>query len=358
MTSRGAAMSDVEGNAEPEQALTSREGWRRFVEHQPQPPPVLGPDALAGLSGRAREAYDEARRAYHCDLPLVSTPTIRQVISTSRLLIQLNRGQVSARRGVIISGASGTGKTTALTQLGRTHERAVRKRHPSDRHRLPVLYVTVPPAATPRMLAAEFARFLALPLPSRANITDIVNAVCATAAATRVELVCVDELHNISLSTRAGAEVSDTLKYFSERLPATFIYAGIDVERSDLFAGTRGRQIAGRFTVLPAAPFAYGTAEQREVWAALVATLEQMLRLHAHQSGTLTGLAEYLYRRTGGMIGSLSQLIRGAAVLAIEDGGEAVTRDLLDAVPVDYAATQAAALAVRGKGARRSEPAA
>jgi len=38
------------------------------------------------------------------------------------------------------------------------------------------------------------------------------------------------------------------------------------------------------------------------------------------------------------MIGSLSQLIRGAAILAIEDGSEQITRDLLEAVPVDYAA--------------------
>ena len=52
----------------------------------------------------------------------MSTPVLQKVISTCRLLIQLNRHQVSARRGVIISGASGTGKTTALTQLGRTHE--------------------------------------------------------------------------------------------------------------------------------------------------------------------------------------------------------------------------------------------
>ena len=124
---------------------------------------------------------------------------------------------MSARRGVIISGASGTGKTTALTQLGRTHELHTRKRYPADRHRLPVLYVTVPPAATARMLAVEFARFLGLEFTGRANITDIVNAVCATAAHTRVELVCVDELHNLNLATRSGAEVSDQLKYFAER---------------------------------------------------------------------------------------------------------------------------------------------
>jgi Cdc6-like AAA superfamily ATPase len=137
----------------------------------------------------ASTAADEARIEYHAALPLVNTPVIRQVVATSRLLIQLNRNQVSARRGAIISGASGTGKTTALSQLGRAHELAARKRHPQDRHRLPVVYITVPPAATPRMVAVEFARFLGLPTPRLANLTDVTNAVCATAAHTHVDLV-------------------------------------------------------------------------------------------------------------------------------------------------------------------------
>jgi hypothetical protein len=40
---------------------------------------------------------------------------------------------------------------------------------------------------------------------------------------TRVTLVAVDELHNLTPTTRPGAEASDTLKYVSERIPATFI---------------------------------------------------------------------------------------------------------------------------------------
>jgi hypothetical protein len=67
-----------------------------------------------------------------------------------------------------------------------------------------------------------------------------------------------------------------------------------------------------------------------------------MLRLHRHPTGTLVALDEYLYRRSSGMIGSLSQLVRGAAILAIEDGTEQITRDLLDLVPVDFAAEKAA----------------
>ena len=41
------------------------------------------------------------------------------------------------------------------------------------------------------------------------------------------------------------------------------------------------------------------------------------------------------------MIGSLSQLVRGAAILAIEDGSEQITKKLLDSVAVDYAAERA-----------------
>jgi len=285
----------------------------------------------------------------------VNTPIIRQVIATSRLLIQLNRHQISARRGAVISGASGTGKTTALSQLGRAHELAARRRHPEDQHRLPVVYITVPPAATPRMVAVEFARFFGLPTPRSANLTDVTNAVCATAAHTHVDLVLVDEIHNISLATRAGAEVSDTLKYFAERLPATFVYAGLDVDEIGLFAGTRGRQIAGRFTLIPARAFDYGTPRAARDLARPVSTMENMLRLHHHQPATLTGLDEYLFGRTNGMIGSLSQLVRGAAVLAIQDGTEQISKELLSLVPVDHAAQRATSQRPSRRGKTRGK---
>jgi hypothetical protein len=349
---------DTAAEVPPDNPLTTKEGWHHFVDHEPVPPRLLTAGERAALSPREQMREDERRREYHADLPMVNTPVIRKVTATSRLLIQLNRNQISARRGVILSGASGTGKTTALTQLGRAHELAVRKRHPRDANRLPVVYVTVPPAATPKMLAMEFARFFGLTFPSRANITDIVDAVCATAAHVHVDLVLVDEIHNLTLTTRSGAEASDQLKYFAERLPATFAYAGMEVESKGLFAGTRGRQIAGRFVVIPAAPFAHATAEDHEAWRALVGTLESTLRLHHHPPGTLAGLSEYLFHRTGGMIGSLSQVIRGGAVLAIEDGSERITEELLDAVPVDYAAEQSEKRTAPARPARKRRRAA
>ena len=229
-----------------------------------------------------------------------------------------------------------TGKTTAITQLGKTLEVIHRQRHPNSGGDIPVIYITVPPAATAKMIAIEFARFLGLPVIRRANLTDITEAVCGVCADTRTGLVAVDEIHNVSLATRPGAEASDMLKYFSERIPATFVYAGIDVERNGLLSGTRGEQIAGRFGMIRTSAFPRG-----EYWTGLISALEDSLRLHRHQPGALTGLKEYLHRRTGGMIGSLLRLIRGAAIQAVLDGTEQITRTSLDSIGVDIASETA-----------------
>jgi hypothetical protein len=263
---------------------------------------------------------------------VVATSALRQVVHTGRRLMLLNRHAISARRGLIVSGAAGTGKTTAITQFGKTYELIDRQRHPGT-DRIPVVYVTVPPAATPRMLAVEFARFLGLPITPRANITDVIEAVCGVCLDTHTALVLVDEIHNLQLSTRNGAEVSDTLKYFSERIPATFVYSGVDVDRAGLFAGTRGQQLAGRFGLISTVAFGY-----QQEWKGLVATLEDALRLYRHRPGTLTRLDRYLHQRTGGMIGSLSHLLRGAAIEAILAGSERLSKQLLDGVGLDHAA--------------------
>ena len=73
------------------------------------------------------------------------------------------------------------------------------------------------------------------------------------------------------------------------------------------------------------------------LWTALIAALEDSLRLHRHQPGTLTGLDRYLHQRSHGMIGSLLWLIRSAAISAVLDGTEKITRKALESVHADLA---------------------
>jgi TniB protein len=321
------------GDEDRHSQLTTLEEWRRFVHEVPLVPDLADRPTWQAMAPPDRCAYDEQRLAHHSQLLVVATSTIRKVITEGRRLSYLNRHAVAGRCGLILSGAARTGKTTAITQLGKTMELIHRQRHPHSPHDIPVLYITTPPAATPRMMAVEMARFLGLPVTGRANMTDIIEAVCGVCLDTGTGLICVDEIHNISLTTRYGAETSDTLKYFAERIPATFVYAGIDVDRAGLLSGTRGQQIAGRFGMIRTGPFPRG-----QEWSALIAALETSLRLHAHTPETLTNMDTYLHHRTGGMIGSLLRLVRSAAIQAVIDGSERITRDLLDDIELDAAA--------------------
>lgn len=315
---------------------TTLAGWRRFVEKDTATYQLASAEHRKAMSDSARDADDELRIDYHSELQVVRTSTVEKVCHQGRLLTLLNRREHGARRGLILSGERTTGKTTALRQLGRTHELRTRQRYPSGR-RIPVVYVTAPPKGSPRKLAIEFARFLGLPVISpRHNTVDITSTVCQVLIEAQTDLVLVDEIHLMNLATSSGEELSDHLKYFTEHLPATFAYAGIDVENSGLFTGIRGDQLAGRCTLLHTGPFPLN-----DEWEGLVTTMESTLRLHHHVPGTLPDLHKYLHQRTSGMIGSLSHLIRAAAISAILDGSERITRRQLNSVHVDYASERA-----------------
>jgi AAA domain-containing protein len=328
MVSRAAGPEDGSRVA----ALTTLAGWRQFASEIPAIPQLLDSRVWKGLDEDKRAAYDDDRIAHHSRLLVVQTPAVRDVVTTGRRLAHMNRAAPYGRSGLIVSGPARTGKTTAITQLGKTIEVFHRRRHPSCGDDIPVVYITVPPAATPRMIAAEFARFLGIPVTRQANITDIIEAVCGVCTDTRTTAICVDEIHNLNIATRSGAEASDTLKYFSERIPATFVLAGINVERAGLLSGPRGEQIAGRYSMIRTGSFPRGGQ-----WATLISAVEGSLRLHRQQPGILPGLAGYLHQRTSGMIGSLLWLIRSAAIQAVIDGTEKITRKSMDVIPVDIA---------------------
>ena len=321
--------------------LATKEGWAAFVSRsRPEPPRLLPGADLARLDPAEREIYDEARQDYHSELLLVATPDIRQITATGAKLIVNNRGKQLGRRGLIVSGPSGTGKSTSITQLGKMHQIETERRAPGGTGRIPVVYIIVPPAATPKMLAIEVAAFLGLPVSSRESQHVVTQAVAGVLRKVGCSLILVDEVHRLDLRTRNGAAASDQLKYFFDCISATFVYAGLDLAENGMFTGMRGRQIAGRFISLTTSAFGYATAGQRTDWAKLVATMEQSLRLHRHKPGTLLELAPYLHQRTGGMIGSLDQLIHEAANDAISDGTEKITRKHLDAVILDTAAEE------------------
>ncbi|MFI1386387.1 TniB family NTP-binding protein [Embleya sp. NPDC020886] len=142
--------------------------------------------------------------------------------------------------------------------------------------RVPVAYVLVPPGATPKALAAEFARYLGVPVTARMTQAQITEAVCHTYHRAGVRLVLIDEIHRLNPRTTTGAETADLLKDLTERIAATFVYAGIDVTATPLFSGVRGAQLAGRASLIECGAFP-ARLGKREPFTELIAGVEAAL---------------------------------------------------------------------------------
>ncbi|OEV32878.1 ATP/GTP-binding protein [Kitasatospora aureofaciens] len=202
---------------------------------------------------------------------------------------------------------------------------------------MPVAYVLVPPGASAKTLTAGFARYLGIPVTARMTQAQLMQAVCHTYNTAGVRLVLIDEIHRLNPRTTTGAEAADLLKDLTERIGATFVYAGIDVTTTALFTGVRGAQLAARASLVEtgALPARLGN---RRPFTDLVTDLENALDLQRHRPGTLPRHAPYLHQRTAGRIGSLARLIREAALTAILDGTEKITKTTLDGVRLDHQA--------------------
>ncbi|WP_333754067.1 ATP-binding protein, partial [Streptomyces sp. IBSBF 2394] len=208
--------------------------------------------------GHPSRSTDE-RLAYHSAFVTIRTPAISQLATHVRTLTILGRHQqTTARPSLIVTDPAAAGKPTALLNVGRTCHLAHTRKNPppsgSAHAAAPVAYVLLPPGATAKTLITEFARYLGIPTTTRTTQTQTTDAVCHTYTQAGAQLVLIDEIHPLSPRTTTGAQTADLLKDLTEHLPATLVYAAINVTDTPLFSGTRSAQLAGRATLITCSP--------------------------------------------------------------------------------------------------------
>ncbi|MFI8522465.1 TniB family NTP-binding protein [Streptomyces sp. NPDC085481] len=212
--------------------------------------------------------------------------------------------QTTARPSLIVTGPAAAGKTTALLNVGRTCHLAHTLKNPappgSAHAAVPVAYVLVPPGCD-----RENPRHRIRPLPRHPRHSphdpdpDHRRRLPHTYTQAGVQLVMIDEIHRLNPRTTTGAQTADLIKDLSERLPATFVYAGINVTDTPLFTGVRGAQLAGRATLVHCGPLP-ARHGQNEPFRDVITDIENALDLQ------LPRHAPYLHQRTAGRIGSLT----------------------------------------------------
>lgn len=333
--------------------LSRKEGWRRYVDQPARVrPEQLTLAQLAALGGDAREDYNEARHDWHANFGIIKTPQLQALHDELAEIVATNRQDPDRVRGAaVIDALPGLGKTTIANTFARDFDRA-QMRHrgvltPDGHERLPVFRVGLTSRTTLRTLNRMICDFYGHPGTERANAAQLASYAvdCVLSCDTRVGVI--DDIHFIDPHRKDGVEVSNHLKWLANELPVTFIYAGVGLAQRRLFAeGFTGEhaalaQTARRWTRLELPPFHISSNTGRREWLGLLKATERQLVLARNRSGMLVDIADYLFARSTGHIGSFVTLITRGCFRAIRTSVEQLTVDLLDTVRIDVASEQA-----------------
>ncbi|MEU3558636.1 AAA family ATPase [Kitasatospora sp. NPDC006786] len=343
------------------------EGWQQWLRtrHAFSPAPRITLDEYRTLPARRRALYDLHRTATHVNLRLQETPMSAAVVKALRTRLQNNalNFQPGTRVGLMVSGGGFQGKTETVCDAAASFEDLWREVHrqlaphtepiPGTRDAfVPVAYCRLPVKATPKALCASILDYYGAPHPK--TLDAMIRAVRDSLRDHRTTALLLDDITRLRLHREDDQDTLDLVRELMD-LNVTLVLIGVDIPRSGLLRGSsidpatgqlivpdvrQGRshnpsaatQTERRFDLVDLDPFAYTTPGQIRAFVDHLTGIEDQLRLLRAEPGMLTAgtMPEYLFRRTGGVIGLLRRLIEDGCAEAMAGGEERLTRDLLD----------------------------
>ncbi|GBF03880.1 hypothetical protein DAERI_010052 [Deinococcus aerius] len=341
----------LQGREDVRRRLVRIEHWRAFVNRPEASKPLIVPAReRQHWSPEQVLDYHRARRRYHKTAPRIFTPSMQNALMQAETILENNdESDESAKPGLAIDGPATLGKSTILAQIGKRFELDFRAQFPPVDPRdadliAPVAYVTLPSKCTPKSFNIRLAEFFHIPLRrSQANVTteELTQALIDAVVNLHTQVILVDDIHFLNLRDQknkrvqeANFVVNEHIKALASDLDVTFIFAGINLEACGLFdegadLDLSGAQTGGRFVRCPVDRFRRDEAS----WAFVLTELEKRLVLEKYRPGTLLKLGDYLWDRTQGSIGTLTNLVRRAANIAIGKS-ETLNRKLLAQVKI------------------------
>jgi len=313
----------------PVPSLTNWESLHQALAADQRPPKMMSIDEYEELTPEQKQAFDDRRKAYVAGDMTVATPQVQDLISTSETVMEQNHHALAGRRGILLSGPSATGKTTACIALMRYTYLAYEHQFPDliDGGAVPVAYVEVPPGSTAKAMMQRFADFYSIPYSERTSLNVLKHAVVNAMREGKTQLVILDEFQNLGRISGTNGHSIDTVKDLSNDSPATFIYSGIKLESSGLLAGSRGDQVARRFT-----PIRLELTRNNKLWQKIVEAFAGQLPLFANDPEGLVKLSAWLHKQTGGNLGTLQSILVQAThrlIAASDPEAETLTEEVM-----------------------------
>ncbi|MFE9258009.1 TniB family NTP-binding protein [Streptomyces sp. NPDC006879] len=331
--------------------------------------PVLDRDAWRALSRRHRQIHDLHRAATHANLPVLSTPMSRAVskLLTSRIETNALKQQPTTRAGVMVTGGGYQGKTESVCEIIATFEDRWRDLlghvNPEaltgtrDLH-APVAYVQTPVTAKPKSLCKAILGFYDAPVHTKMDLPDLIRLVADCLHDHGTKVLILDDITRLRMHRADDQDTLDLIRAFMS-MHVTLVLVGVNIHASGLLReglrdaatgqwtlppassrrvnGLEATQTERRFDLVELGPFRYDRPASIAAWARHLTGVENSLRLLDACPGMLSSgtMPEYLYERTGGVVGLLERLVEDGCREAMDSGKEHLTEALLDTIAID-----------------------
>lgn len=240
-------------------------------------------------------------------------PRAKQVLERLNQLLDHPRG--TRMPSLAIYGDSGMGKTMIMKRF--------RDQHPpsfsslTGKLKTPVLAMEMTSRPGERRFYAELLTLLGAPQRPRADIAQMEQAAMRIMEAIGVQVLVIDEVHNILAGTyREQRIVLNTLRFLSNRLQISLVCFGVNDAREAIGGDV---QLARRFEQFTLSRWAAN--EQFEILIALI-----LRNTPLRQPSVLTAKSlRRMLQISEGITANLFHILNTLAIEAIESGQERIT---------------------------------
>lgn len=298
-------------------------GFRQRIDNEVVEPPRLTRAEYLRLDEIEQQDYDMARIQWIATRYWVPNLRTRELMSSVRLALAARDPLVVGERGICLYGPSHAGKTTALMKVATAVEKQAARKDADYREHghVPVVWLDIPPNATPKAIGSSILRFFGVPYNARESQDDVLSRAISLTALAKTDLIIIDEVQMLRLEGRSGDAAVNALKALMNGTPATCLFSGVDLRKR--LNSQAAQQILRRCEEIEIAPMRASVDEERADFGELVGQFSKELRLLDQADDYLLPHTDLLLRLSGGLMGPLRHIISGATSRAIMNKGDA-----------------------------------
>ncbi len=234
--------------------------------------------------------------------------------------------KVERMPNLLIVGDSNNGKTQVIRKFEKRYPLTIDEE--TGLNIQPVVLVSAPSKPDEGEFISRLLEYLFVPYTKNDSLAIRKSQVIRTLRTRQTRMLIIDEIqHIIAGSYNSQRAFLNTLKDFSNELKIPIVGAGVE----DAFHAIQvDPQLANRFQIEVLERWQFNTSKQKELFAQLIASIEQRLPLSEPSFLYKPPLIKKLHYLSEGLIGEVFDLIKKLAVLAIRKELNCITVDLLD----------------------------